>query len=264
MTDRGKIRIGIGGWTYKPWRGSFYPDGLRQADELKFAAEALTAIEINGTFYGAQKPETFAKWRASVPDGFKFSVKAPRFAVNRRVLAEAGESIERFVAGGVTELGDALGPILWQFAGTKQFDADDFGKFLELLPSAHAGAPFQHALEPRHESFRCAEFVEMARAKGAAIVWDHDGKYPEIADQTADFAYMRILGTSEREALGYPDAALSGLASQLQSLATGGEAKGVQLASEHQSKPRDVYAFVIAGHKEVNPSAAQALIGMVG
>ena len=206
MSNPGKIRIGIGGWAFKPWRGTFYPDGLRQADELEFAARALTAIEINGTFYRGQKPETYAKWRASVPDGFKFSVKAPRFAVNRRVLSEAGESIEKFVTGGVTELGDALGPILWQFADTKQFDAEDFAGFLELLPDSHDGVRFIHALEPRHESFRVPEFVEMARAKGAAIVWDHDGDYPEIADQTADFAYVRILGTSEAEPLGYSDA----------------------------------------------------------
>lgn len=259
MTDQGTIRIGIGGWNFKPWRGTFYPKGLRQADELSFAVEALTAIEINGTFYGAQKPETFAKWRASVPDGFKFSVKAPRFAVNRRVLAEAGESIERFVTGGVTELGDALGPILWQFAGTKQFDPVDFAAFLELLPEG-----FQHALEPRHESFRVPEFVAMARAKGAAIVWDHDGKYPEIADQTADFAYMRILGTSEGEALGYSEAALDGFAGQIKALAGGGPADGVDLAGTHESRPRDVYAFVIGGHKVVNPGAARALIERVG
>ena len=264
MAEQGKIRIGIGGWTYKPWRGAFYPDGLRQADELSYAAEALTAIEINGTFYGAQKPETFAKWRASVPDGFRFSVKAPRFAVNRRVLSDAGESIEKFITGGVTELGDALGPILWQFAGTKQFDADDFARFLELLPESHDGVRFSHALEPRHESFRVPEFARMARAKGAAIVWDHDGKYPEIADQTADFAYIRILGTSEDEPLGYSDAALDRLAAQIRGLAEGEAAQGVKLAADHVAAPRDVYAFVIAGHKVANPAAAKALIARVG
>ena len=134
----GHIYVGIGGWNYEPWRGVFYPKGLVQAKELEYAASRLTSIEINSTFYGSQKPESFRKWAGAVPDGFVFSVKGPRFATNRRVLAEAGDSIKRFLNSGVLELGDRLGPLLWQFAPTKKFDAADFGKFLELLP-AQAG-----------------------------------------------------------------------------------------------------------------------------
>lgn len=261
MASKSDIRIGVGGWNYAPWRGAFYPKGVRQADELSYAAQHLTAIEINGTFYRGQKPETFAKWRASVPDGFKFAVKAPRFAVNRRVLAEGGESIARFATGGVTELGDALGPILWQFAATKRFDPDDFQAFLDLLPEAEAGVTFRHALEPRHESFRVPEFVAMARAKGAAIVWDHDGKYPEITEASGDFAYVRVLGTQEDEPLGYSEAGLDKLAATFQGLAAGDPA-GDPVA-DHIAAKRDVYAFLIAGHKVVNPAAALALIERV-
>src|SRR6476659_8382040 len=134
----GRIYIGIGGWNFEPWRGVFYPKGLPQAKELEYAASHLTSIEINATFYGSQKPESFRKWAATVPNGFVFSVKGPRFATNRRVLAEAGDSIKRFLDTGVLELGDRLGPLLWQFAPTKKFDPADFGKFLELLPAKPA------------------------------------------------------------------------------------------------------------------------------
>ena len=264
MTQHGKIRIGIGGWNYKPWRGVFYPDGVTQAKELNYAAQNLGAIEINSTFYRTQKRESFAKWRDSSPEGFKFTVKANRFAVVRKKLVDGAESIARFLDSGVAELGDRLGPILWQFAATKQFDAEDFAEFLQLLPNECEGVPLRHALEPRHESFRVPEFVEMARLKGAAIVWNYDGKYPVMADQTANFSYMRILGTSEEAALGYSDAALDRLTAQMIGLAKGEAADGVALAADHVTQPRDVYGFVIGGHKVVNPMTAQALINRVG
>ncbi len=145
MAKQGKIRAGIGGWTFEPWRGVFYPKGLTHAKELGYASQHVTSIEINGTFYSTQKPATYAKWRTETPEGFVFSVKGIRYAVNRRVLAEAGDSIKRFLDSGVTELGDRLGLILWQFAGTKKFDEADFGKFLELLPRETR----QHAVAAR-------------------------------------------------------------------------------------------------------------------
>src|ERR1700728_5463731 len=131
----GRFFIGIGGWPFEPWRGTFYPKGLPHAKELSYASERLTSIEVNGTFYRTQTPATYRKWTGEVPDGFVFSLKGPRFAVNRRVLKEAGDSIKRFLDSGVTELGDHLGPLLWQFAPTKKFDATDFGGSLELLPN---------------------------------------------------------------------------------------------------------------------------------
>ena len=170
-TKSGQIRIGIGGWNYEPWRGVFYPDGLAQAKELAYAASRLTSIEINSTFYGSQKPESFRKWAATVPDGFVFSVKGPRFATNRRVLAEAGNSIKRFLNSGVLELRDRLGPMLWQFAPTKKFDAGDFGKFLELLPRTAEGRPLRHVVEVRHASFRTAEFVALLRTFAMPVVF---------------------------------------------------------------------------------------------
>ncbi len=149
----GEIRIGIGGWTYEPWRGTFYPDKFPQKRELEYASRKLTSIEINGTFYGSQKPETFAKWRDETPDGFVFSLKAPRFATNRNVLAGAGGTIERFFAAGVMELKDKLGPINWQLAPTKEFERADFEAFLKLLPKEVKGRALRHVVEVRHDSF---------------------------------------------------------------------------------------------------------------
>ena len=176
------IRVGIGGWTYEPWRGTFYPEKLPQKQELEFASRRLTSIEINGTFYGSQKPESFAKWRDAAPDGFVFSLKAPRFATNRRVLAEAGASIERFFASGVMELKDKLGPINWQFMPAKKFDPDDFATFLNLLPKSHSGRALHHVVEVRNDSFRTLEFIGLARQAGVAVVMAADSRYPQIAD----------------------------------------------------------------------------------
>src|SRR5205814_1746703 len=143
----GRVYVGVGGWVYEPWRGVFYPKGLPQAKELSYAAARLTSIEINSTYYGSQKPESFRKWASQTPDGFVFSVKGPRFATNRRVLAEAGDSIKRFIDSGVLEMGDRLGPMVWQFAPTKKFDEADFGKFLELLPVTLDKRRIRHVVE---------------------------------------------------------------------------------------------------------------------
>src|SRR5271155_248392 len=188
----GRIHIGIGGWTFAPWRGVFYPKGLPHAKELAYAGERLTSIEVNGTFYRTQTPATFRKWASEVPAGFVFAIKGPRFATNRRVLAEAGDSVKRFLDSGVAELGDHLGPLLWQFAPTKKFDAADFGGFLELLPSEFDRRPLRHVIEVRHDSFRTAEFVTLLRQFAMPVVFTDHAKYPNIADITGGFVYARL------------------------------------------------------------------------
>ena len=191
----GTIRVGVGGWVFKPWRGTFFPKGLPQTRELEYASRALTTIEINGTFYRTQKPDTFRKWAAEVPDDFVFSVKGPQFATNRRVLAEAGSSIERFFASGVLELKSKLGPIMWQMAPTKKFDPDDFAAFLALLPPRVDGMAIRHALEVRHASFVDPAFIDLLRKHSVAAVLVDSSKHPPIADVTGDFVYLRLQGT---------------------------------------------------------------------
>src|SRR3546814_32164 len=197
------IRVGIGGWTYEPWRGTFYPPGHPQKHELDYAGRQLTGIEINGTYYGSQKPETFANWAESVPDGFRFSVKASRFATNRKVLAEGAASVEKFLTQGLTRLGDRIGPILWQFVATKQFDRDDFAAFLDLLPETQDGLPLRHAIEVRHESFRDPAFVDLARERNMAIVFADRDEFPCIDEATADFAYARLQRSRDENEPGY-------------------------------------------------------------
>jgi uncharacterized protein YecE (DUF72 family) len=260
----GKIRIGVGGWTYEPWRGAFYPERLAQKRELEYASRQLTSIEINGTFYGSQKPASFRKWRDETPDGFVFAVKGPRFTTNRRELATAGESIERFFTTGVLELGDKLGPINWQLAEYKKFEPEDFAAFLELMPGTIEGREVRHAVEVRHASFRTPELVELARRHGVAIVLAADGEYPQIADATAPFAYLRIMGTRESEAKGYSEAELDRWAERLRALAAGEPTDLETVAPAGDGTPRDVFVYVISGHKLRNPAAAMALIERMG
>lgn len=257
----GKIRIGIGGWTYEPWRGAFYPVGLTQKRELEYAAAHLTSIEINGTYYGSQKPESFERWYDVTPDDFVFAVKGPRFATNRRVLAEAGESIQRFFDSGVMQLGRKLGPINWQFMATKKFDPEDFASFLALLPKSVEGMPLRHAVEVRHESFCSPDFVALAREHQVAIVTAGDGDFPQIADPTAPFAYLRIMGTTEAEPLGYSDDALDRWAERAGAIAEGRPPEALKTVTNRgDTGLRDVFLYVIAGHKVSNPAAAMALI----
>ena len=216
-----KIRIGVGGWTYEPWRGTFYPEDLPQKRELEHASRHLTSIEINGTYYGSQKPATYAKWRDETPDDFVFSLKAPRFAMNRTVLAEAGGTIARFFNSGVAELKHKLGPINWQFLPGKEFEPADFEAFLKLLPREIAGRPLRHAVEVRHESFRTPAFIALARKHGTAVVIAGDSSYPQIADLTAPFVYARIMGTQANEPAGYSDASLERWASRARAWAAG-------------------------------------------
>jgi uncharacterized protein YecE (DUF72 family) len=259
------IRIGIGGWTFEPWRGTFYPEGLSQKKELEFASRQLTAIEINGTYYSGFKPATFAGWRDTVPEGFVFTVKASRFCTNRKILAEAGESVARFVGQGIVELGDRLGPILWQFMATKKFDAGDFGAFLALLPPAHEGVKLRHAIQVRHDSFRTPEFVAMCRAAGAAIVFADSPEYPAIADVTGDFVYARLESGDDANPLCYPESGIARWADAAKTWASGGQPEGLHYVSGDTppATPRETFVFFIHGGKVRAPAAAQALIERV-
>jgi len=261
----GNIYIGVGGWTFEPWRGVFYPEKLAQAKELQYAASKLTSIEINGTYYGSQKPESFRKWASEVPDGFVFSVKGPRFATNRRVLAEAGDSIKRFYDSGVLELGDRLGPVLWQFAPTKKFDEADFGKFLELLPRKFDGHGLRHVVEVRHDSFRAPDFVALLRKFETPVVFAEHGKYPAIADVVGDFVYARLQKGNDEIKTCYPPKELDAWAGRLQLWAKGGEPGDLPRVDSASAKktPRDVFAYVIHEGKIRAPAGAMELIARV-
>ena len=264
MAAKNHIRIGIGGWTFEPWRGTFYPEKLAQKRELEYASSQLSSIEINGTYYGSQKPESFAKWHDETPDDFVFALKGPRFATNRRVLAEAGNSIEMFLSSGVLLLKDKLGPINWQFMGTKKFDPVDFEAFLKLLPTSLEGRKLRHAVEVRNDSFKCAEFIAMAREYGVAVIIGADSEYPQINDPTAPFIYARIMGTTEGEANGYSKKALDAWAKRALAWREGGAAGLEEILPESKaSKGRDVFLYVISGFKERNPAAAMELIKRV-
>jgi uncharacterized protein YecE (DUF72 family) len=260
----GQIFIGIGGWNYEPWRGVFYPDGLVQAKELAYASSKLTSIEINSTFYGSQKPESFRKWASTVPDGFVFSVKGPRFATNRRVLAEAGDSVKRFLDSGVLELRDRLGPMLWQFAPTKKFDAADFGKFLELLPAEADGRRLRHVVEVRHASFCTPDFIALARSFGTPVVFTDHATYPSIADATGDFIYARLQRGKDDVPTAYPPKEIAAWSGRLKLWAQGGapdDLRRVDPGGEPKKNgPRDVFAYVIHEGKIRAPAGAMALI----
>ena len=262
MAKQGKIHVGIGGWTFEPWRGTFYPDKLPQKRELGYASGRLTSIEINGTYYGSQKPESFARWHDETPEGFVFALKGPRFATNRKQLAQSRESVERFLSSGLLELKDKLGPINWQFMETKKFEPEDFESFFGFLPASIEGRPLKHAVEVRHASFAAPDFIALARRHGVAVITAGDSKFPQIADPTADFVYLRIMGTDDRHDRGYSEAELDVWAERARAYAGGGAPGDLDRASGDPAAktPRDVYLYVISGHKERNPAAAMALI----
>ncbi|KRB60227.1 hypothetical protein ASE04_24445 [Rhizobium sp. Root708] len=262
MSKTGSIRVGIGGWTFEPWRNHFFPSDLKQKDELNYASRQLKVIEVNGTYYSSQKPATFAKWAADVPDGFIFSLKASRFVTNRRVLAEAGESMERFLTQGLTELRDRLGPILWQFAPTKKFDPDDFEAFLKLLPAKQDGLPLRHVVEVRHDSFKVPEFVALLEKYAVAPVVAEHFDYPMIADVTADFVYTRLQKGSDDIRTCYAEADLKAWAERLELWAAGKVPKDLPLVDSTrkvEEKSRDVFAFIIHEGKVNAPFGAIAL-----
>jgi uncharacterized protein YecE (DUF72 family) len=264
-----KIRVGVGGWTFEPWRDNFYPAGLPHDRELGYASRQLSAIEINGTYYSSQKPSTFAKWRDETPDDFMFSLKASRFATNRRVLGEAGESVERFVRSGIAELAHKLGPIVWQFAPTKRFDPDDLEAFLKLLPAEVGGLALRHVLDVRHASFMTSDYLALARRYRVATVFTDSDDYPSFADLTADFVYARMMRTDSSLPEGCTAQAFDALAACAQAWRDGREPAGVpriepEAASGDAAVPRDVFMFFISGAKEKAPAAAMALRRRVG
>jgi uncharacterized protein YecE (DUF72 family) len=240
----GAIRVGVGGWTFEPWRGVFYPEGLTHKRELEFASRALTSIEINGTYYSTFKPDSWRKWRDETPEGFVFAVKGSRFCTNRKILASAGESVARFVGQGLAELGDKLGPINWQFMAGKKFDPEDFGAFLALLPREKDGIALRHAVEVRNPTFASPAFYDLARKHEVAIVYAKDEEFPEIDQPTAGFTYARLMSSRENLKNGVSEAELTALVKQTRAWAKRGE----------------VFAYFISGAKVRNPAAAQALI----
>lgn len=243
------IRVGVGGWTYELWRGVFYPEGLAHKRELEFASRALTAIEINATYYGRQKPQSWVNWAAAVPEGFKFSIKASRYCTQRKVLAESGDSIRMFLEQGFVALGEKLGPINWQLADKKTFDREDFARFLDLIPDAQDGVPLRHALEVRDASFEDPAFLNLARARNMAVVFADSYDFPHIEEQTADFTYARLQRAIDNVDTGYDAGAMEGVAEQARLWGAGG---------------RDVFVYFISGDKVRNPAAAQALIAALG
>lgn len=262
MGDTGRIRTGIGGWTFEPWEGSFYPDKLPKKKQLEYAASKLEVIEVNGTYYSSQKPETFAKWASEVPDGFVFSLKASRYSTNRKVLGEAGESIERFLGQGLTELGEHLGPILWQFAPTKKFEPDDFEAFLKLLPAKQDGLALRHVVEVRHDSFLVPEFVAMLSKYSVAAVCADHFDYPMIPDVTADFVYTRLQKGSDDVATCYAEDDMDAWAKRLENWAEGGVPQDLPLVDGERrpdKQPRDVFAFFIHEGKVNAPQGAMAM-----
>lgn len=263
----GNIHIGIGGWSFAPWRDNFYPAGLTQARELEYASRHLTAIEINSTYHGTQKRSSFANWRDATPDDFVFSVKASRFATNRRVLAESGDSISRFIDSGIAELRDKLGPVVWQFAPTKQFDPDDFEAFLNLLPDAVEGVSLRHVLEVRHPSFMCEDYLRLARKFRAATVFTDSPKYPSFADLTADFVYARLMNAQEKLATGYAPADLDNWSKRATAWAGGKAPNDLPRVEDKPGaalRPKEVFLFFINGAKERAPAAAGGLLERLG
>ena len=248
MSGKARIRVGIGGWTFPPWRGVFYPDKFPQAKELEYASSKLGAIEINATFYSRQSPKSWEKWGNTAPEGFQFAIKGSRFCVMRSRLCEGAEGIGNFFAQGFAALGPKLGPIMWQFAPRRKFDRDDIAGFIDLLPEKLDGMTLRHAIEPRHESFEDEKFFELCRARNIAIVFDDSDTYPCIEADTADFAYARLQRMSEEIDTGYEASSLDGFATR---------------ARAWQKNGRDAFIFMINGAKVRAPAAAMALQDLV-
>ena len=241
--SEGQIRIGVGGWTYPPWRGVFYPDKLPQSKELEYASRQLGAIEINATFYSRQSPKSWEKWGNTVPDAFQFAIKGSRYCVMRSKLCEGEEGIANFFAQGFSALGPKLGPIMWQFAPWRKFDRDDIASFIDLLPSELEGIRLRHAIEPRHEGFRDERFFDLCRARNIAVVFEDSDDYPCIEADTADFTYARLQRMREDVPTGYDDVSLDTFGAR----------------AREWRKRGDAYIFMINGAKVRAPAAALAL-----
>jgi len=260
------IRVGIGGWTYAPWRDNFYPKGLVQRRELEYASRELSAIEINGTYYGAQKPATYAKWRDETPPGFVFTAKAPKRITQSRALDRTGAQVEDFV-GGIAELGDRLGALVWQFDAGTRIDRAGFEAFMELLPRQVSGRPMRHVLDVRDHGFVDAGYVALARRHGMATVFTDSDEHPSFADATADFVYARLMRARADIPTGYPPGELQAWAARASTWAAGGTPDDLPTlapAEGGKARRRNVFIFFIAAAKERNPAAATALLRILG
>lgn len=247
--SQGRIRVGVGGWSYAPWRGSFFPPKLPQSRELEFASREFGTLEINATFYGRQSLKSWQTWAATVPEGFQFAVKGSRFCVTRPKLADAGDGIAGFVDQGLAALGPKLGPILWMLSARRTFDREDIARFIDLLPPTLEGTPLRHVIEPRHESFRDDAFFALCRERDVAVVFGDDDEFPCIDVDTASFAYARLQRMREEVETGYETTALEAFADR---------------ARRWQADGRDAYIFMINGAKVKAPAAAQALQDRLG
>ncbi|MEP6773189.1 MAG: DUF72 domain-containing protein [Polaromonas sp.] len=261
-----RIRAGVGGWTFEPWRSNFFPPGLPHSRELEYASRKLSAIEVNGTYYGTLKPASFRKWHDETPDDFVFSLKASRYATNRRVLAEAGDSIKKFIDSGISELGPKLGPIVWQFMPGKVFDAGDFEAFLALLPKQVGGLALRHVVDVRHESFMSPDYLALARRYKVATVFTDADKFPSFADLTGDFAYARLMMSDADLETGYDEGALDAWAERARQWAAGAAPADLPALEDTQAQgnPRDVFVYFINGAKERAPAAAMAFLDRLG
>ncbi|HEX2596442.1 MAG TPA: DUF72 domain-containing protein [Luteimonas sp.] len=260
------IRVGIGGWTYAPWRDNFYPKGLVQRRELEYASRHVNTIEVNGTWYGAQKPATYAKWRDETPDGFVFSAKAPMRITMARTLAGTGAQVDAFL-GDIVTLGDKLGPIVWQFDPERKLARDDFAAFLELLPHEVDGRRIRHVLDVRVHAFFDADYLALARTHGMATVFTDSPEHPSHADTTGDFVYARLMRTRSDVATGYPPAELKQWAARARTWAKGGQPADLPRLEPGRQPPqraRDVFVYFISSAKERNPAAAMALLRALG
>lgn len=265
MKNAGRIRAGIGGWTYEPWQETFYPADLPKKSQLNHASRRVTAIEINGTFYRLQKPAVFAKWRDDAPEDFVFAIKAPRYLTYRKVLSEANDSLPRFLASGLSELQHKLGPILWQLPPSLRFDAADIGTFMAALPATLDGLPLRHVLEVRHKSFVTPEYVDLAKKHSVATVCAHTDEFPSFADLSANFVYARLRKAVASEPSGYSESDLHAWRERARLWAEGGAPNDLPYVSEAKPahQPRDVFVFFINGAKERAPAAAQHLLKLL-
>jgi len=289
MRHGGKIRIGISGWTYPPWRGVFYPRGLPHKRELAFAAEQFPTIEINGTFYSLQRPGNFATWAEQTPADFVFSVKGPRFLTHMKRLRDAEAPLGNFLGSGLLRLGAKLGPILWQFPASFRFEPERLEAFLALLPrdTAHAAAfaarhadhriagrawtradatrPLRHAFEVRHESFRDRAFIDLLRRHGVALVCSDAVTWPRLTDVTADFVYCRLHGSEELYASGYDDAALDDWAARVTAWSSGREPRDAErIGAKPPTRRRDVFVYFDNDAKVRAPPDALGLMRRLG
>ena len=285
MRAEGDIRIGISGWRYKGWRGDFYPQGLAQRRELEFASRRLTSIELNGSFYSFQRPESYRRWYEETPEGFVFSVKGSRFITHMRRLQQAEIPLANFFAQGLLRLGDKLGPILWQLPPNFKWDPGRLDSFLAILPRTHKDAaklarrhdervegrswfrvrqdrPLRHAIEIRHASFACEEFIGLLRRHGVGLVVADTVEWPLLMDVTAGFMYCRLHGSEQLYASGYHREAIEAWARRVLAWSRGGEVTDGRRASATEglkATARDVYVYFDNDAKVRAPFDAMAL-----